>query len=239
MEHAKLFYSYSHCDEKYREQLEKHLSILSRNGLISEWHDRRIAAGTDWQEQIDLNLEDADIILLLVSSDFLASDYCYETETIRAIQKHEDGESIVIPIILRPCMWQDSKLAKLQALPRDNKAISLWSDKDEAWLHVSMDIRDQIKALQRSVAAQVPAEKLRLSKDSDKVTDLVLRFLIEYRKWYFSPLRIQKWGGRRYGYEALLSISTKEIANSLNTLLQSGRVTSTLSQKGNTIYKAK
>ena len=99
MNEIKLFYSYSHKDELYREKLETHLSILRRNGYINEWHDRRISAGNEWEEEINFNLEDSDIILLLISSNFLASDYCYDTETIRALEKHESKEAIVIPII--------------------------------------------------------------------------------------------------------------------------------------------
>lgn len=97
-----VFYSYAHEDESLREQLEKRLSMLRRQGLISEWHDRQIAAGTEWAQEIDAHLETASVILLLVSSDFLASDYCYDIEMQRALERHARSEARVIPVILRP-----------------------------------------------------------------------------------------------------------------------------------------
>src|SRR6516165_5669862 len=101
-----LFYSYSHEDEILRDQLEKHLRHLQRQGLISAWHDRQILAGETWEHEIDRHLEMASIILLLISPDFLGSDYCYENEMQRALERHERGEARVIPLILRPCDWQ-------------------------------------------------------------------------------------------------------------------------------------
>jgi hypothetical protein len=100
---ARIFYSYSHRDEALRDELERHLSMLRREGLISEWHDRRIGAGSDWGTEIDSNLAAADIVLLLVSSDFLHSEYCYDRETALALERHQRGEAIVIPVILQPC----------------------------------------------------------------------------------------------------------------------------------------
>ena len=100
-----LFYSYAHEDELLREQLEKHLSLLKRQGFISGWHDREILPGATWAQEIDVHLESASIVLLLVSPDFLASDYCYEVEMQRALERHRCGETRVIPIILRPCDW--------------------------------------------------------------------------------------------------------------------------------------
>ena len=137
-----LFYSYSHRDEKFRDSLETHLSLLKRRKVINEWHDRRITAGTDWAGQISEHLEKADIILLLVSSDFIASDYCYEVEMMRAMERHKSGEARVIPIILRSCDWNFGvPFAKLQALPKDAKPITRWQDQDEAFTDVAKGIR--------------------------------------------------------------------------------------------------
>ena len=105
-ESLELFYSYSHKDEELRDQLENHLAMLKREGVISGWHDRRISAGQEWDGEIDDHLNSVEIILLLVSSDFLASNYCYDIEVKRAMERHEAGEARVIPIILRPCDWQ-------------------------------------------------------------------------------------------------------------------------------------
>ena len=142
-----IFYSYAHKDEKYREQLEKHLSILKREGVIRGWHDRQIGAGTEWQNAIDDRMESARIILLLVSSDFLASDYCYDIEMQQAMERHEEGTARVIPIILRDCDWSGALFSKLQALPRDAKAITLWSNIDSAFTNVAKGIREAVEEL--------------------------------------------------------------------------------------------
>src|SRR5687767_9105482 len=115
----KLFYSYSHKDEMFRVQLEKHFSVLHRQGVIHGWNDRKITGGNDWAEEIDSHLADADVVLLLVSADFLASEYCYDIELARAMERHESGDARVIPVILRPCDWQAARFGHLQALPAE------------------------------------------------------------------------------------------------------------------------
>lgn len=144
-----VFYSYAHEDESLREQLEKRLSMLRRQGLISEWHDRQIAAGTEWAKEIDAHLETASVILLLVSSDFLASDYCYDIEMQRALERHARGEARVIPIILRPCEWQQAPFAHLQALPHNGKSAAEWNNLDAAFLDITQGIR---KALEQRIS---------------------------------------------------------------------------------------
>jgi hypothetical protein len=138
---ASVFFSYSHADEGLRDQLEKQLSILKRQGVIETWHDRRIGAGQDFGRAIDDHVESDDIILLLVSSDFLASDYCYEIEMKRAMERHAADDAIVIPVILRPCEWMEAPFGKLMGVPTDGKAITLWPDRDQAMLEVAKAIR--------------------------------------------------------------------------------------------------
>lgn len=123
-----LFYSYSHKDEIYKNELQNHLSILKSQGYFEAWSDRQITPGAEWEEEINLNLQKANIVLLLLSSDFLASDYCNDTETIFALEQHEKGNAIVVPIIVRPCLWLKSHFKKLQALPKDGKPITKWED---------------------------------------------------------------------------------------------------------------
>src|SRR5690348_13209223 len=94
-----VFVSYAHEDEPLRQQLESHLSLLRRQELVASWHDRQIIPGADWSQEIDEHLETASIILLLISPDFLASDYCYDVEMQRALERHRRGEALVIPII--------------------------------------------------------------------------------------------------------------------------------------------
>jgi hypothetical protein len=136
-----VFFSYSHKDEDLRDRLEAHLAVLISDGTISTWHDRRIKAGEVLGERIDENLELADIILLLVSADFLSSDYCYSIEMKRALERRKAGEAQVIAVILRPCDWQSSPLGDLLAVPKDGKPIVSWPDKDEGFLDVVKQLR--------------------------------------------------------------------------------------------------
>jgi hypothetical protein len=121
-----VFLSYSHADEKLRKKLVNHLSQLRNEGLIRDWHDRVIGAGTEWEGQIQEHLNSAQIILLLVSSEFLASPYIRGVEVKRALERHEAGEARVIPVILRSCDWQSAPFGRLQALPTDGKPVTKW-----------------------------------------------------------------------------------------------------------------
>src|ERR1041384_3042982 len=103
---VEIFCSYAHLDENLRAELERHLSPLRREGKIKSWFDRMIKAGTDWRGKIDEHLNSADIILLLISADFIHSDYCYDIEMARALERQSKGEAHVIPVILRPCAWE-------------------------------------------------------------------------------------------------------------------------------------
>jgi hypothetical protein len=141
---ARLFYSYSHADEMLRKELEKHLSILQRQGRIISWNDRMIDAGSDWSKEIDVSMEASHVILLLVSSDFIASDYCYSKELNTAVDLQKEGKAIVIPVILRACDWHTTVLGDLQALPKDGRPVTSWENKDEAWTDIAKGIRNAI-----------------------------------------------------------------------------------------------
>lgn len=135
-----VFISYCHEDTDLKEQLMKHLKSLERLNLIETWHDGLITAGEEWDTKIKEALEAADIILLLVSVDFINSSYCIEVELERALERHYDNKAIVVPIILRNCLWQRMPFGKLLALPNDGKAVVTWSDKDEAFTNVTKGI---------------------------------------------------------------------------------------------------
>jgi hypothetical protein len=124
-----------------RDQLAKHLKLLQREGVVTAWYDRQITAGSEWAGQIDKHLNSADIILLLISSDFMASDYCYDIELKRAMERHEAGEAIVIPVILRPTDWYGALFGKLQALPKNAQPVTRWHNRDEAFLDIARGIR--------------------------------------------------------------------------------------------------
>src|SRR5438270_350275 len=144
---VEIFYSYAHEDERLRKALDKQLSLLKRDGLITSWYDHKISAGKEWESEIDAHLHSAQIILLLISSDFIASDYCYSIEMQRAMERHELGEARVIPVILRPADWKRAPFGKLKALPSDGKAVTRWSNRDEAFLNVAKGIRRAVKEL--------------------------------------------------------------------------------------------
>ena len=136
-----IFYAYAKEDEEFRIQLEKHLSLLKRQGIISGWHFRMLTGGDEWREKIDHHINNSQIILLLISSDFISSDYCYDVEMNTAIKLHNSQKARVIPVILRPVDWQTSPFSKLQALPTSGKPVTQWSDWDEAFLNIAQGVR--------------------------------------------------------------------------------------------------
>src|SRR5256886_17213924 len=97
---------------------------------FSDWHDREITAGSEWANQISEHLESAQIILLLISPDFLASDYCHDVEMTRAMERHNNKEARVIPIILRPVDWEGAPFSKLQCLPRNAEPVNPCKNED-------------------------------------------------------------------------------------------------------------
>ena len=142
---VEVFFSYAHEDERLRDQLEKHLSILKRQGVIAGWHDRKIGAGKEWALEINEHLESAQIILLLVSASFLASDYCHDMEMRRALERHNRGEAVIIPVLLRPVDWHGALFGKLQALPKNAKPVTTWWNRDEAFRNIAEGIRRSIE----------------------------------------------------------------------------------------------
>jgi hypothetical protein len=146
-EPIEVFFSYSHKDEQLRDELAKHLSILKRQHIITEWYDRQISAGTEWAGNIDAHLNRSRVILLLISSDFLASDYCYGIEVTRAMERHAAGEARVIPVILRPVDWKGAPFEKLQALPENAKPVTNWENRDQAFVDIARGIRKAVEEL--------------------------------------------------------------------------------------------
>lgn len=153
---VEVFCSYSGEDEPLFQKLEAHLSVLKRQGLISFWHNRQLNPGTDRTQDIDNNLNRAAVILLLISSDFLASDYCSSIEMERALERHRANEARVIPILIRSLDWKDAPFADLQMLPTGTKPITAWSNQDEAFSDVVAGIRRTIKDLSH-LRANIPS----------------------------------------------------------------------------------
>src|SRR5437016_3078677 len=142
-----VFISYSHKDRALREELEIHLSNLKRQDIISSWYDGDITPGAEWEHQIMERLTSAQLILLLISADFIHSDFCYSIEMKQAINRHNAGEARVIPIVLRPTDWQGAPFDKLKMLPTDAKAVTSWPTHDDAFTDIVRGIRASIHDL--------------------------------------------------------------------------------------------
>ncbi|WP_141699664.1 GUN4 domain-containing protein [Nostoc sp. KVJ20] len=176
----KLFFSYSHKDETLRDELAKHLSILERQSVISSWCDRRILPGEEWDYQINDNLNTADIILLLISSDFLFSKYCWDVEVKKAIERHHTGEACVIPVILRSVDWSGAPFAKLQALPKNAEPVVSrhWHNQDEAFTDVAKGIRTAAEKLKK----ERPREQEQANILGQQTSNRILKEKIERRQ---------------------------------------------------------
>lgn len=171
---AKLFFSYAHEDQDLRDKLEEHLAILNRLGKISTWHDRKIGAGSDWAGTISEELESADVVLLLVSSSFIKSEYCYGVEVDRAMQRHKQGSAIVIPIILRPVVWEEASFGKLQALPIDGKPVTKWRNRDDAFKDITSGIAGAVDKLAREKGLPIASAAGRHELEKSRNTASVL-----------------------------------------------------------------
>lgn len=157
-QNIEIFFSFAHTDEKLMNRVRQQLVIHERNGRITKWHDRMIPAGDEWKKHIDARLQRAKIILLFISPAFIDSRYCYEVEGKVALQRHRSGKARVVPVILRPCAWQEAPFGKLQAVPRDGRAIATFKNRDEACLNAATEI---MKVVDELVSAD--SEKSRMS----------------------------------------------------------------------------
>jgi formylglycine-generating enzyme required for sulfatase activity len=155
---VRVFISYSREDKDLCEELSSHLASLENCGDITTWYDGRLEPGDEWREKIEVSLSEADIILLLVSAKFLASEFCYKIELPVAMQRHEDGTAIVIPILLRPCYWEIHPFAKLQILPEGARAVTRWPAPDEAYEQITRTIGKTVQKLQQKRQLRQPGD---------------------------------------------------------------------------------
>lgn len=140
-----ILYSYAPEDAELRDKLERHLAAMKRGNLIIEWHNSNIQAGAEWEQEIDKHVRAAQIILLLISADFIASDFQYNIEMMHAMERHENGECRVIPILLRPVDVKKTPFSKLSMLPANGKPITTWLNQDEAFANVAEGIREVVE----------------------------------------------------------------------------------------------
>lgn len=166
------FLSYSHKDEVFRQELVTALAALQRTGMIECWHDRRIVPGQEWEPQISEQLLSAKLILLLISSDFIASDFCYQVELEQALDRHGRDEARVIPILLRPVYWKGTSFARLQALPSDAVPVTDWRSRDAAYLDIAQGIRRAIAEL-NTVKGHAAASDDPRTPTADSLSDAV------------------------------------------------------------------
>lgn len=158
MRAIKVFSSYARVpkDEALRNELEKHLSSLRRQGKIADWYDREILPGTEWAHEIDAHLNSAHVILLFISPDFMSSDYCQGIEVQRAMERHEAGEARVIPVILHPVDWKDTLFSKLTCLPKNGIAVKKWRNQDDALSQIAREIGRVVNELTKSSPQEDP-----------------------------------------------------------------------------------
>jgi formylglycine-generating enzyme required for sulfatase activity len=183
----RIFCSYSRRDEEHLNDLRDWLRPLERQGLIEWWHDREITPGWEWEEAIDKSLRSADIILFLVSPSFMASDYVYAKEVSVAVERHERGETHVIPIIVRRARWERAPFAKLQALPRDAKPVTTWNDRDEAWYSVAEGVESAVEALLHERQARVAETRAASQTLSSETPPDVTSILPQPFEWCYIP----------------------------------------------------
>jgi len=221
-----IFISYAHEDEQLRDKLVAHLSGLRWQELIIDWYDRKIDAGMDWAKEIDMHLNTAQMIILLVSPDFMASRYCYGVEMLRAMERHNAREACVIPVILRPVYWMEAPFSKLEVLPTDGKAVisSSWQYSDEAFVDVVQGIRKAIDNLNLYPVVRSPSIRYTVEEtvDSNRLYNALVR--LDYREQVkaFQQFKNEKrqcgafliHGAPSYGQIWLLNRLVKQLPNS-------------------------
>lgn len=220
---VKVFISYSHKDEILRDELAEHLKPLERQSRIETWHDRKVEPGTNWRQELDAQLNSADIVLLLVSSSFINSDFCYCTELEQARKRHDAGEARIIPIFLREIdleALEGTPLQTLQGLPEPTKHVTStkWGDRDEAYAHVARGIRavvdnvqQQKKEVQQAAQALENRPSLMRSRvpdenyiERDQAKRLLERFAAALKQPHEKPLLFNIYGTGGVGKTTLL-----------------------------------
>ena len=172
-----VFLSYSHADEGLKTELLKQLGPLRWDSHIKVWHDKLVEPGSPWALDIDSHIRTASLVLLLVSADFLSSEYCYSIEMKQALQRHDSGSAVVVPIILRSCDWQASPLGKLQALPADGRPIVNWPDKDQALASVAQAIRARVEHMTGGVEQVVCSPEVLIPGRSLRIGEIQFLFI--------------------------------------------------------------
>lgn len=174
----KIFISYSHADDRFLGKLHKHLAMLKRDNLITSWSDNQITAGTNFGNRISSELSSSNVFLALISPDYLASNYCYDKEFQQASEMADKGSIRIVPVILEPSDWLSSPLSKFMALPKDGKAISEWTNPNNAYMDIvnglrqlALDASDVMTSTPNGSATQGSrvVRKVRLKREFDSI----------------------------------------------------------------------
>ncbi|NOR57659.1 MAG: TIR domain-containing protein [Sulfurimonas sp.] len=245
-EQVKIFFSYAHKDREYLDDFKEYIKIFERNNLVERWDDNELIVGEKWDNTIKDKIYSADIIIFLLSSTSLASDYIYNNELKIAFELNDMDEAYVVPIIIKDCLWDMTEFKEFQILPLDGKAVNSWNKKEEAWTSVSRGLKKAIdniiRAKQNSLKSIYTAE----DKDDKKVTksdsdkEIVLKFLQAYSRWWFNIPRIINWGSERNGFGRLKNISISKLESILDEMDgESIKSKASTKNKNSRLYKIK
>lgn len=216
----RVFYSYSHKDEALRDKLASCLAPLKRQNKIVEWHDRKIMAGALWEADINTHIDTADLVLLLISENFLKSTYCFGIELEKAMARLKRGEVRVIPILLEKCKWDESRFRELQIIPRDNKPVTeaqAWASMDEAWEVVAVEID---KVVSESTERLVKPEAAPKEREAYDVSlDLVREQLGAYANIYERTRQLMRASNERTRRMTAIFNEMRELATAAYPLL--------------------
>jgi len=207
VDQIQVFCSYSHRDRELRNELAKYLQLLQDSLLIQAWHDGEISAGQDWRREIDDHLAGADVILLLVSIDFLDSEFVRKYELPAALERHRNGTALVIPVLLRPVPWKLSRLSSLQALPRDLRPVIEWIPPELAYVNICEGLFSAVLAWRAQTVPPQPAAPRRSTNVRRRVLDLAISRRVPVGKATFLAVMVRRVGER--GLRAVLETNDR------------------------------
>lgn len=218
---VKIFYSYAHEDEVLRDKLSTYLGVLRQNNKIEEWHDRKIKPGIDFNTEISGKLETADVILFLISEDFLNSDYCFGIEVNKAFELQKTQSVEIIPILLKPCLFEESRFSQLQIIPRDAKPITTSDSKEDTWTTVAREIRDIVNTVsEKKVAIQDDKDSKEAKVIYTSSIDIVKKQITAYGELYERTRQLMSPGEKRTVKMQEIFNKMKAIAGSTHRFLE-------------------
>lgn len=237
-EKVKIFFSYAHKDREYLEEFKEYIKIFERNELVERWDDNELIVGEKWDNSIKEKIYSADIIIFLLSSTSLASDYIYNHELKIAFELKEMEESYVVPIIIKECLWDMTEFSEFQILPLDGKAVNSWTIREEAWTSVSRGLKkaiDNIIQSKQDISEKLEQEKkefvIQKTNNSISEKELILKFLQLYSRWWFNIPRMINWGSERKGFESLKKIEINNFEKFLDELIKDKKVKVKINEK--------